>query len=64
MVSNPYSDSLFKKLGFETVNVLDLTKLGAKYKGQRPLDIDNMNGKTTTYAMVKQGLKSPMKGIE
>ncbi len=55
MISNRYSAFLYKKLGFETVKVVDLTKLGVKYKG-RPLDFNNMNGDYTMCAMVKQGL--------
>jgi hypothetical protein len=53
-ITNPYSGSLYRKLGFETVSVLDLTKLEPKYKGR--LDFDNMNGNSTICAMIRQGL--------
>ena len=54
-ITNRYSLFLYKKLEFETVKVLDLTKLGPNYKGPS-LDIDNMNGNSTFYSMIKQGL--------
>jgi hypothetical protein len=54
-ITNRYSRSLYEKLEFETVKVLDLTKLGPEYEGS-PLDIDNMNGNSTFYSMVKQNL--------
>ena len=55
IISNQYSGSLYKNLGFETAKIVDLKKLGSEYKG-RPLDIDNMNGNVTVYSMFKQGL--------
>ena len=54
-ITNRYSLFLYKKLEFEIVKVLDLTKLGPNYKGP-PLDIDSMNGNSTLYFMIKQGL--------
>ncbi|CAB4015261.1 Hypothetical predicted protein [Paramuricea clavata] len=53
-ITNRYIGSLYRKLGFETVSVLDLTKLEPKYKGR--LNFDNMNGNSTICAMIKQGL--------
>ena len=54
-ITNRYTAFLYKKLGFETVKVVDLTKFGMKYKG-RPLDFNNMNGNYTVSVMIKQGL--------
>ena len=61
-ISNRYSLFLYKKLEFEIVKVLDLTKLGPNYKGP-PLDIDNMNGNSSLYVMIKQGLPQTLQNV-